>query len=136
MKYSFIILGALFGFLLSRSGATSPDFYANLFLFNNFQLLWVIATAVLVGIVGILILKKISARSFIGGKLLSFDKRPMQRDLVYGALLFGVGWGMTGSCPGTVPAMIGEGRLLPLFTLVGIVLGTYLYDIRKKSMVK
>jgi len=136
MKYSFILFGVLFGFLLSRAGATTPDFYANLFLFNNLQLMWVIATAVIVGIVGVLILKKISARAIFSGKLLSFDKRPMQRGLVYGALLFGVGWGMTGSCPGTVPAMIGEGRLLPLFTLLGIVLGTYLYDIRRPKIVK
>jgi len=134
MKYSFIILGALFGFLLSRAGATTPDFYANLFLFNNLQLLWVIATAVIVGIIGILILKKLSVSSIIGNKKLTFDKRPMQRGLIYGALLFGVGWGMTGSCPGTVPAMIGEGRLLAIFTLIGIVLGTYLYDIKKKPI--
>lgn len=133
MKYSFIVLGALFGFLLSRAGATSPDFYANLFLFNNLQLLWVIATAVFVGMIGILILKKISARSVIGNTKLTFDKRPMQKGLIYGALLFGAGWGMTGSCPGTVPAMLGEGRLLPVFTLIGIVLGTHLYDIRKKN---
>ncbi len=132
MKYSFIVLGTLFGFLLSRSGATSPDFYANLFLFIDLQLLWVIVAAVIVGIFGIGTLKIISARSIIGNVKLTFDKRPMQRGLVYGALLFGVGWGMTGSCPGTVPAMIGEGKILPIFTLIGIVLGTYWYDLRKK----
>ncbi len=132
MKYSFIVLGTLFGFLLSRSGATSPDFYANLFLFIDLQLLWVIVAAVIVGIFGIGALKIISARSIIGNVKLTFDKRPMQPGLVYGALLFGVGWGMTGSCPGTVPAMIGEGKILPIFTLIGIVLGTYWYDLRKK----
>ncbi|VAW91072.1 hypothetical protein MNBD_GAMMA22-2615 [hydrothermal vent metagenome] len=132
MKYSFVLLGALFGFLLSRSGATSPDFYANLFLFIDLQLLWVIVAAVIVGIFGIGALKIISARSIIGNIKLTFDKRPMQRGLVYGALLFGVGWGMTGSCPGTVPAMIGEGQVLPIFTLIGIVLGTYVFDLRKK----
>ena len=133
MKYSFIFLGIIFGFLLSRAGATTPDFYANLFLLQNLQLLWVIGTAVSIGIVGIFIFKKLSIRSIIGNTKLSFEKRPMQRGLVYGALLFGVGWGMTGSCPGTVPAMIGEGRLLPIITLIGIVLGTYLYDLRKKN---
>ncbi len=132
MKYSFIILGALFGFLLSRAGATSPDFYAHLFLFIDFQLLWVIVGAITVGIIGILILKKLSVRSVFGDNKLMFDKRPMQNGLIFGSLLFGAGWGMTGSCPGTVPAMIGEGQVLPVFTLIGIVFGTYLYDLKNK----
>ena len=49
MKYAFILFGAVFGFLVSRAGATTFDFYAQLFLFQDLQLLWVIATAVVVG---------------------------------------------------------------------------------------
>ena len=49
MKFLFLPLGALFGFLLSRGGATTYDFYAKLFLFEDAQLFWVIATAIVVG---------------------------------------------------------------------------------------
>lgn len=133
MKYSFILLGAVFGFLLNRAGATTFDFYAKLFLFQDFQLLWVIVSAIAVGIVGVALLKRMRARSIVGNAPLAFETRPMRRGLIVGALLFGVGWGLTGSCPGTVPAMIGEGKMLPLFTLIGLVLGTYLFD-RQKAM--
>ena len=53
MRYSFILFGALFGFLLSRAGATTYDFYANLFLFKDLQLMGVMATAAAVGFAGI-----------------------------------------------------------------------------------
>lgn len=127
MRYTFLLLGALFGFLLSRAGATTFDFYAELFLFTNLQLLWVIATAGAVGIVGTFVLKRLKVRAWADRRPLSFQGKPMRKTLVVGALLFGIGWGLSGACPGTAPAMLGEGKLLAGFTLIGILLGTYLY---------
>lgn len=127
MRYTFLLLGALFGFLLSRAGATTFDFYAQLFLFTNLQLLWVIATAGAVGIVGTFVLKRLNVRAWADRKPLSFQGKPMRKTLVVGALLFGIGWGLSGACPGTAPVMLGEGKLLAGFTLIGILLGTYLY---------
>jgi len=48
-------------------------------------------------------------------------------ELVIGATLFGIGWGLSAACPGTAPAMLGEGKLLAGFTVLGIVIGTYLF---------
>lgn len=127
MNYSFLLFGAVFGFLLSRAGATTFDFYAKLFLLRDFQLLWVIVTAGAVGATGVLLLKRLRARSLDGGQPLNYQGKPMRRGLVIGALLFGIGWGLSGSCPGTAPAMLGEGKLLAGFTILGILLGTYLY---------
>lgn len=127
MRYSFLLLGTVFGFLLSRAGATTFDFYAELFLFTNLQLLWVIATAGLVGIVGTALFKRMKLRAVADGEPLSFQGKPMRKTLVLGALLFGIGWGVSGSCPGTAPAMLGEGKMLAGFTLIGILIGTYLY---------
>lgn len=126
-KFIFLVLGAVFGFLLSRAGATTSDFYAQLFLFENFQLLWVIATATGVGIVGVALLKGLHARAFLTRDKLVFEGKPMRRGLVIGALIFGVGWGLSGACPGSAPAMLGEGKLLALFVIAGILLGTYTY---------
>lgn len=127
MRYSFLLLGTVFGFLLSRAGATTFDFYAQLFLFEDLQLLWVIATAGAVGIIGTFVLKRFKVRAWADQKPLSFQGKPMRKTLVLGALLFGIGWGVSGACPGTAPAMLGEGKLLAGFTLLGILLGTYLY---------
>ena len=126
-KFIFLALGAIFGFLLSRAGATTSDFYAQLFLFENFQLLWVIATATGVGIVGVALLKRLQARAFLSNDKLAFSGKPMRRGLITGALIFGIGWGLSGACPGSAPAMLGEGKLLALFVIAGILLGTYTY---------
>lgn len=127
MKYLFLPMGVLFGFILSRAGATTYDYYAKLFLFQDLQLLWVIATAAGVGIVGVALLKRFRPRTMLGASPIAFQGKPYKRDLVPGSLLFGMGWGVAGACPGTALVMVGEGKLGALFTIGGIVLGTYLY---------
>lgn len=126
----FLLLGTLFGFLLSRAGATTYDFYAQLFLFQDLQLLWVIATAVVVGAIGIGIVRAVKARSLLDREPLSLKGKPYKSALIPGSLLFGMGWGLAGACPGTVLVMLGEGKLGALFTISGILLGTYLYGLQ------
>jgi uncharacterized membrane protein YedE/YeeE len=133
MKYLFLPLGGVFGFLLSRAGATTYDYYAKLFLFEDLQLVWVIGTAVLVGIPGLQILKRLQARALLTGQPIELRGKPMTRELPLGALMLGLGWGLSAACPGTVLTMIGEGKLSAVFTVAGIVLGTYLYGIRQDA---
>lgn len=126
-KPLFLVLGAVFGFLLSRSGATTSDFYAELFLFEDLQLLWVIVTATGVGIVGVALFKRLHLHAIFQKEEMAFAGKPMRRGLIAGALIFGMGWGVSGSCPGSAPAMLGEGKLLAGFVIVGILLGTYIF---------
>ena len=128
-----MLFGILFGFILSRAGATTYDFYAKLFLFQDLQLLWVIATAATVGMVGVAILKSLKARSVLDGQPLSFAGKPYTKSLIVGSLIFGLGWGFASACPGTALVMLGEGKLGALFTIVGIVMGTYLFGLRRSA---
>jgi uncharacterized membrane protein YedE/YeeE len=130
-KYAFLIMGAAFGFILSRAGATTYDFYAQLFLFQNLQLLWVIVTAATVGAVGVALMKAMKARTVFGSQPIVLKGKPYVRSLVPGALLFGMGWGLAGACPGTALVMLGEGKLGALFTTAGILLGTYLHGLQQ-----
>ncbi|MHB9020850.1 MAG: DUF6691 family protein [Halothiobacillus sp.] len=123
---SFMLFGVVFGFLLSRAGATDPALISGLLLLENFHLLWVIATAVGVGAVLNLLAKFFHWRNLSNGDLISFPHKPFVRALVPGALLFGTGWGLTGVCPGTAPAMLGEGQWFVGVILIGIVMGTWL----------
>lgn len=127
-KQAFLVLGAVFGFLLSRAGATTYDFYVKLFLFEDLQLLYVIGTAVAVGIPGVWLLKRFKLKS-TDGEPLVFKGKPYKRGLVGGSLLFGVGWGLAGVCPGTALAMVGEGKMAALITILGIVIGTWMYGV-------
>jgi len=135
-KIVFLILGTLFGFILSRAGATTYDFYAGLFLFENLQLLWVIAVAAGISAIGVFILKRYQTRSLIDHKPLSLKGKPYKKSLMPGSLLFGMGWGLAGACPGTALVMLGEGKLGALFTIAGIITGTYLYGLRMSASVK
>ncbi|MCA9620003.1 MAG: YeeE/YedE family protein [Myxococcales bacterium] len=127
MRYSFLLFGAVFGFVLSRAGATTYDYYAKLFLFQDLQLMWVIGVAAAVGAIGVAVLKRIGAKALVGGEPISFEGKPWKRGLTVGSLMFGVGWGLAGACPGTALAMLGEGKLMAGFSVVGILLGTYAY---------
>lgn len=124
-----LFLGALFGFLMSRAGATTFDYHAKMFLFEDMQLMKVIGTAVVVAMIGVFLLKKFQITSVTTGQAVDFVKKPYQQGLVAGAFLFGIGWAMTAACPGTVPAMIAEGKISAVFTLSGLLLGTMAYGI-------
>ena len=125
----FLPFGALFGFVLSRAGATTYDYYAGLFLFSDLQLLWVIAAGAATGAVGIAVMKKLKTRALLTGDEISFAGKPFRKALIPGSLLLGLGWGLAGACPGTVLAMLGEGKLNALFTIGGILLGTWIYGL-------
>jgi hypothetical protein len=129
MKYFFLPLGILFGFILSRAGATTYDYYAKLFLFRDLQLLWVIATAGGVGIVGVQLLKRFRPRTLVGGQPIRFEGKPYTPGLVPGSLLFGAGWGLAGACPGTALVMLGEGKLGAAFSVAGMLIGTYVHGV-------
>lgn len=120
-----IALGALFGFILSRAGATSYDAISGMFRLTDLHLFGVIGLAVAVSAAGFFVARKSGARALNGEPML-LTKKPMTRGLAAGALLFGLGWGLSGTCPGTALAQIGEGTLAGLVTFSGIVLGAWM----------
>jgi uncharacterized membrane protein YedE/YeeE len=130
----FVGLGTLFGFLLSRAGATTYDFYAGLFLFQDFQLMWIIGVAAAVGATGKLLLRRARWKALMDGEALEFQGKPYTKSLIPGSLLMGAGWGLAGACPGTALAMLGEGKLGALFTIAGVVFGTFLYGVRMQRL--
>lgn len=128
-KLLFLALGMLFGFLLSRAGATEPELVARLFLFENLHLLWVIASAVVVGAVGIALMRRSGLRALADSTPIRFEGKPYVRTLIVGSLVFGAGWGLTGGCPGTIMAMLGEGKLYVLPVIAGLLTGTWLFGL-------
>ncbi len=128
------LMGILFGFLMSRAGATTYDLHAQMFLFQDFQLMIVIGVAVLIGMLGIWWMQQHHWHSLGTGTPIQFPRKPWQKGLLLGAFLFGIGWAMTASCPGTVPAMLGEGKLPALFVFIGIVLGTLAYGVMQDAI--
>lgn len=129
-----LALGAIFGYLLSFAGATNFTLHAQLFLFENSWLVIVIASAVATGAIGVYLLKRANVNGLLTHTPIDFTPKSMTPNLIMGALLFGIGWGMSAACPGTAPTMIGEGKLEGVFLVLGIVLGTIAYGKIEQSL--
>lgn len=121
MTVLYLVLGTIFGFILSRSGAADYDFIQGMFLFTNPQLYGIIGVAVLVGAPGIWLIKQ-RGRTLSGRKI-DIELKPLHRGNVTGGVLFGVGWALAGMCPGPILVNIGEGKVYALATLAGALAG-------------
>jgi uncharacterized membrane protein YedE/YeeE len=121
MTALYLVLGTIFGFILSRSGAADYDFIQGMFLFTNFQLYGIIGVAVAFGVPGLWLLKR-RGRTLLGQPL-SIELKPSNRGNVAGSVLFGVGWSICGMCPGPILVNIGEGKLYAFAALAGALIG-------------
>jgi uncharacterized membrane protein YedE/YeeE len=123
----YVVLGTVFGFVLSRSGAADYNFIQSMFLFTSFQLYGIIGTAVALTLPGLLLLKKYGRT--IAGKPIAIDLKPLNCGNAIGGLLFGVGWSMAGMCPGPILVNIGEGKLYAIAALAGALAGAALLGV-------
>ena len=125
MTFFYVLLGTIFGFVLSRSGAADYNFIQSMFLFTSFQLYGIIGTAVVLTMPGLLLLKRYGRT--ITGKPIAITLKPLNRGSAIGGALFGVGWSMAGMCPGPILVNIGEGKLYAIAALAGALAGAALF---------
>ena len=126
-KVASVILGVVFGVLLVSVGATDFDVMAGMFTLSNYQLPIVLSLGVITGAIGMLVVKRIKALSMITQKKITFNRSDLNTKSVIGAVLFGIGWAITLSCPGTAIVMIGEGKMIGLVVVLGIIIGTFIW---------
>jgi len=124
-KVFHLIFGIAFGFVLSRSGASDYGVVQGMFLFEDFRLYGIIGVAVAILAPGLWLLKRHGQT--LGGAALSVPKKARHRGNVLGGALFGIGWSLTGMCPGPVFVNIGEGKLYAWAALAGALVGTALF---------
>jgi len=124
MTLVYIVLGTIFGFILSRSGAADYGFIQGMFLFTEFQLYGILAVGVGLTAPGIWLIKR-RGRTILG-RPVEIEQKPFHRGTVVGGALFGVGWSLTGMCPGPILVNIGEGKLYALAALAGAIVGAAL----------
>lgn len=112
-----LLSGIVFGFVIQRAGATDADEMAEAHLMRNPRIPMFMMAAVALSAVGVLGLQAVGV-----GRLM-----PLNTSIVatgVGAIIFGVGWGVSGYCPGTCWAAAGEGRMDAIFALLGGMAGT------------
>lgn len=121
MTAVYLVLGTIFGFILSRSGAADYDFIQGMFLFTNLQLYGIIGVAVLVAAPGVWLIKRRGRTLF--GRRVDIELKAMHRGNIAGGVLFGIGWSLAGMCPGPILVNIGEGKIYALAALAGALAG-------------
>ncbi len=125
----YMIFGTIFGFVLSRVGASDYDLIFKMFTAEDLKLAYVIITAILTAGVSMRVLARLGMKGR-GGAPINVSKKPLQmKKNIIGGTIFGLGWAISGACPGTVLAQVGEGKLLGLVTMFGMILGTFLYAV-------
>ena len=123
----YVALGAVFGFVLSRSGAADYDFIQAMFLFESFQLYGIIGTAVVLTAAGLWVIKRRGRTA--SGQSLQIELKPLNRGTIAGSLIFGIGWSIAGMCPGPIFVNIGEGKVYAIAALAGALTGAAAFGV-------
>lgn len=129
----YCIAGIWFGILLVKAEVISWFRIQEMFRLQSFHMYGVIGTAVVVGIISVWLIKKLKLKT-IHGEPVVLLKKQFNKGQVYGGLLFGFGWALTGACPGPLFAQIGTGTPVIIITLLSAVLGTWVYGYLREKL--
>ena len=131
LKY--LIIGVLFGIVFVKAEVISWFRIQEMFRFQSFHMYGIIGSAIAVGIISVWLIKKLKIRT-IEGHPISIPDKKFNKGQIYGGLIFGFGWAITGACPGPLFAQIGSGALAVTVTLLSAVLGTWLYGYFREKL--
>lgn len=132
LKY--LIVGFVFGIVLTKSEAVSWYRIYEMFQFQSFHMYGIIIVAIIVGTIGIQIIKTLELKNAKGQVFNIADKEKGSFRYWIGGLFFGLGWALVGSCPGPIFILIGAGFLPIILVLFGALIGTFLYGIIKEKL--
>lgn len=122
----YLIAGLLFGILLVKAEVISWFRIQEMFRLQSFHMYGVIGTAVVTGIISVWLIKKFKVKT-IYGEPIELHPKQFNKGQIYGGLLFGAGWALTGACPGPLYALIGTGATVIIITLLSAIAGTWVY---------
>jgi uncharacterized membrane protein YedE/YeeE len=121
-----LLIGVLFGVVLTKAEVISWFRIQQMFRFEEAYVYLVMTSAIVVAALSLLLLKRFQLKS-LQGEAIKIKEKPYQKGVIFGGLLFGMGWAITGACPGPIYAQLGSGEALALITFAGAFAGSYLY---------
>lgn len=124
--------GIAFGFVLSWVQLTNPERIRHMLLLDEAYYFVLMAVAMAVGTIGTRLLRRRRARALLTGEPVAWTSTPLARRHVVGSALFGIGWGISNSCPGPIAAQLGQGVFWSLCTLAGFFVGARVHAARER----
>ena len=135
MKYlKFIGLGVVFGIMFTKAEVISWYRIQEMFRFESFHMYGVIGSAVVLGAIGTAIIKHWRMKDLYGNTILFQDKQRTWPRYIIGGTMFGLGWALTGACPGPMYTLVGAGYPVFLVTIASAIAGTWAYGALKDRL--
>ena len=132
LKY--LLVGFLFGIVLTKSEAVSWYRIYEMFHFQSFHMYGIIGVAVATGLIGMQLVKRFQIKNIKGTLMQVEDKEKGSARYWIGGILFGLGWALVGCCPGPIFILLGTGTYAIAVVLIGALLGTYVYGLLKDKL--
>lgn len=129
----FLIYGIGFGIILTKAEIISWFRIQEMFRFQSFHMYGIIGSAIVVGAISILLLKKFNVKDSNGEEIV-FLKKPLNKGVIIGGILFGLGWALTGACPGPIFALIGSGYSVFIITMIFALFGVWIYGLLQEKL--
>lgn len=135
MKYlKYLVIGILFGIIMTKSEAISWYRIQEMFRFQSFHMYGIIGSALVVGVIIIQLIKRNQLKSLEGGIINFNDKAMSIPRYLLGGIVFGLGWALSGACPGPMFTLVGNGFSVILVTIASAILGTFVYGLVKEKL--
>ena len=129
----YFLVGTFFGFVLIKAEVISWFRIQEMFRFQSFHMYGVMMCAMGIGALSILLIKKFKVKT-INGEPIKIEPKKFTWGNVFGGTIFGLGWAMTGACPGPLYALVGSGVYVIAISLLSAILGTFVYGYFQKKL--
>lgn len=123
----FLLIGALFGLILTKTEAVSWYRIQEMFRFQSFHMYGIIGSGVVVGLISVLLIRIFKVKS-LGGEDIVIPDKTFNKGSVIGGTIFGMGWALAGACPGPLYALAGAGYPAIWLAIGSALFGTWLYS--------
>lgn len=130
----YIFIGIFFGIILIKSEAASWFRIYEMFQFQSFHMYGIIGSAVGLGVISVAIIKRFNVKNSDGNQLIFLDKDKSLLRYLIGGILFGLGWALSGACPGPMFTLFGAGFFPIIISIIGALLGTWAYGLLKDKL--
>jgi uncharacterized protein len=130
----YILTGVLFGIIMTKSEAVSWYRIQEMFRFQSFFMYGIIGTAVITGVILVACVKKFGMKDIDGQPILFIPKDRRWKKYLIGGAIFGMGWALTGACPGPIFVLLGQGYTVMIMVIAGALAGTFSYALLRNRL--
>ncbi len=130
----FLFAGLVLGIVFTKAEIISWYRIYEMFKFQSFHMFGIIGSAVILGVIMVQVIKRVKMKAINGTSIKFSPKQMMWKRYIFGGTIFGLGWAMTGACPGPMFTLIGNGFVVMFVVVLSALLGTFTYGVLRDKL--